>query len=145
MSNEGLELGLTRSLKPFLTCLTEALPTALNISPRTMKTLQIAQQFFPVPGIATAAGVALSIFHEAEVRIVINLIWSNLLTHSNFLTLKASHKRGFITIGKDSCVIVETVIYSAQAYPDGGMPNGSGILQQIDLLVVYVVPWVLFQ
>lgn len=64
--------------------------TALIIGEQALNLLQNAANYVPVPGIAVAAGVALSI-----VNIVQNV---------------RSNKDDFISIGKDSCVIVVTVI-----------------------------------
>lgn len=67
MPNQGLE-----SSGPS-TCdiLSLQVVMALSIGEHTLKTLQISGQCFPVPGVAVAARLALSILQEAQVRIAI--------------------------------------------------------------------------
>ncbi|KAF9442351.1 hypothetical protein P691DRAFT_765306 [Macrolepiota fuliginosa MF-IS2] len=70
--------------------MSNTVPTTLIISEHVLKLLQTAADLAPVPGITLAAGIALSIINIVQ-------------------TMK-NNKDEFISIGKDSCVIVAAVI-----------------------------------
>jgi len=87
-----------------------ALTTVLSISEQTLRALQSAGQVFPVPGVAIAASVALHILELVQAV--------------------KSNKEEFIAIGRDSCIIVETVISRVQVSQNGQLVNEPAMLRQ---------------
>lgn len=67
MGNPGM--GLLDTVNDDLTSKGFILSTAVIIGEHALRLLQTAGDFAPVPGIAVAAGIALSIINIAQVRI----------------------------------------------------------------------------